>query len=615
MFGRGGSVLLVGFLFVVILGSCFVDVGDVVVWAVSERAQWVSWASIAWRFFQPGVAVDVDTGLCGAGLIHGWHYFTEWDFGTYIMAVLDAEKIGLLPRDGLWGSTDRLNRVMAFLRNREIAPNGVPYHWYDARTAAPARALSNGTTGVSDLGNLLIALHAVKVQRPEYAADVDYVVYTKMNLTGLASDPSAWSSNTAGVYRWYAAYGFKFFGFDVYAPVRDSLGLLGELLNGPQVVTYNVSLPVTEFTSEPLLLGALHLPYNADLMELAYRAYLAQENRFRATGRFTAFSEGNTNSNPDYVYEWIVTPGGETWTVLPGGGTPVVFLKVGFGFYALFRSQYALDVINHVFSAFSNYTSESGTIFRSGYYDGVDEAGRLVNSLVDKTNGMILASARYALVNSVVSLRRFPWPFVSDGLLNVTFVIGDTEPHAPLGWRAYTADLMGSLGVAGKLGQLSDGGDVSAVLDTSVAVWNAKSESVVINWSRIGASNVVSIGGPAVNLVTYYYERVAEKPFSLVWNGSVPCLYSNVTKESYSFSLGVTDYAVLYICRDSGRFVLVGWGLTHRGTIALCQFLQYFDGLYGGLLSDCALIIRWRDRNGDCEVDLGDEVSVVESWV
>jgi len=76
----------------------------------------------------------------------------------------------------------------------------------------------------------------------------------------------------------------------------------------------------------------------------------------------------------------------------------------------------------------------------------------------------------------------------------------------------------------------------------------------------------------------------------------------------------VNDYALIFITHDSGRTVLVGWGLTHRGTGAICQVLQYFDTQYTGFLSGHAMIVKWVDMNGDTEVDLEDQITVVEAW-
>lgn len=161
---------------------------------------WMGWAKIAWRYFQPGVALNPTTGLHYA--TPGWHRFTDWDLGVYISAIIDAEKIGILPRDGPWGSTYRINKIMDFLQRRELIPENVSYLWYDSRNGSPARDLSNQTTNVSDLGFFLIALHALKTYRPEYSSTIDYIVHTRENITRLASDPVA-CRTTGGIYKWY----------------------------------------------------------------------------------------------------------------------------------------------------------------------------------------------------------------------------------------------------------------------------------------------------------------------------------------------------------------------------------------------------------------------------
>jgi hypothetical protein len=174
---------------------------------------------------------------------------------------------------------------------------------------------------------------------------------------------------------------------------------------------------------------------------------------------------------------------------------------------------------------------------------------------------------------------------------------------------------MGSLGVASKLGQLSSAGYSEGKMDTWVASWDDTSRTAEIEWDEIGNRNVISIGGPPVNMFAYHHEQFGATPFyqkrvdTIGWY-----IQSDLTGKNYTFQWGVTDYVLVSICHDNNRTVLVGWGITHRGTVAISQILQYFDSEHIGLLSGRAMIIKWEDRNGDTEVDLGDEISVVEAW-
>ena len=89
------------------------------------RTYWMNLASKAWEFYAPGQALNTQTGLYGASL--DWPYFTEWDVGTQLQALLDARALGLLPDDGQWGFDNRVAKMLDFLKNRELTDNNVPY--------------------------------------------------------------------------------------------------------------------------------------------------------------------------------------------------------------------------------------------------------------------------------------------------------------------------------------------------------------------------------------------------------------------------------------------------------------------------------------------------------
>ena len=69
---------------------------------VVDRAYWLRLANNAWKYFQPGVGVDSTTGLHSAGL--GYPYFTDWDLGIYIQAIIDANQVGHIKHQWHLGS-------------------------------------------------------------------------------------------------------------------------------------------------------------------------------------------------------------------------------------------------------------------------------------------------------------------------------------------------------------------------------------------------------------------------------------------------------------------------------------------------------------------------------
>ena len=407
---------------------------------VRAQSSWTTWtdtAQTAWNFFHVGNAVIWNPNitpshpyetLLGAAAM-GYDYFTEWNLGTYMFAILDAEKAGILPRgpvtypSGLWepGSTDRLTNITSWLGNRQLC-SGLAcrwYHVYYANASAPPET-PQSPTDVADLGFLLIALDAVKRQRPEFTANIDGV-YGPGGIERQAAENLVCNTNWAAgvsIYEWFVAHGFSYFGITC-SEVTEALGALDAILNPsitPQVTTYGVTLPRVDITSEPILLGMLYLR-DADktpgFATLAWNVDLVQERRYLASGSppqpryFTGFSEGNTGL-PDpnsYVYEWIVQADGSTWSFscvnkqpcVPPIEYPIKYLKAAFGFYALHGTQYGLDFVQHLLGSpgLMDYCYLGSVDYC--YREGIDENGRVVSTVVDATHGITLAAARHAL--------------------------------------------------------------------------------------------------------------------------------------------------------------------------------------------------------------------------
>ena len=359
----------------------------------NEEETWMKWARIAWSYYEPGKGVVKSTGLHDAG--KGFHQFTDWDLATYIIAIIDAETLGILPREGIWGSDYRLRKILDFLKNRPLT-NGIPYLWYSSLTG---KNVNSQRTNPSDAGRLLIALYLLKERRPDLANEIDYIV-DRNNFHLLASDAKAWKT-TGGFYAYYVAQGFKLFGFEECKPVKKALEWINDLQKCPKVNVNGIELPKTWITSEPILLGAIELE-DANLIHYANLTLLAQEARYKKTGVYVAFSEGNTGlDNPTYVYEWIVS-GSETWRITDPSGKeesipPIIFLKAAIAYHALFSTNYTKKLVNFLMSRLE----DKNFGFSHGFPEGIDAEGRLVNLIIDKTNGLILSAARYVLTKKM----------------------------------------------------------------------------------------------------------------------------------------------------------------------------------------------------------------------
>ncbi len=209
-----------------------------------------------------------------------------------------------------------------------------------------------------------------------------------------------------------------------------------------------------------------------------------------------------------------------------------------------------------------------------------------------------------------LDLSNFTDSFIKNGELDVTFILGDSNRHGPYGWGAMVNDLVGSIGLATKLGQLSSSGYSVSLLDTTVAVYS--NNGISIDWNAL-QNNIIVVGGPAVNLITYYYDVNRIIPFNLVWHNGIPYIHSSLTNREYTFT-NSEDYAVISLIRDNNKDILIVWGLTHKGTSAALQLLQFYDSIYTNILEGNAMIIKWSDTNGNNRVDIDDTMIGVESW-
>jgi len=216
------------------------------------------------------------------------------------------------------------------------------------------------------------------------------------------------------------------------------------------------------------------------------------------------------------------------------------------------------------------------------------------------------------LVMPLYNLTLLPAPFVIKGVADVTFVVGDTDGHGPFGWGAATADVVGAIRVAGEFGRHAYTGVLESVIDM---YFTSLGSSVTVDWSKITTSTVVCVGGPGVNLLTYYYNGTAPffwkykqgKP-SYIWSSLTKTGYQGKPKQGY-------DYAIVHLHYDSsvGKHILIIWGMSRYGSQAACLLIQHPEA-YPGVLEGLAVIIKWEDTNGNSVVDLGDTITQVECW-
>jgi hypothetical protein len=358
---------------------------------------WRQVAAYSWNYFQPGKGVDTRTGLPASG--DTVSFFTDWDIGVYIQAIIDAQTIGLIGSDGPWGSSFRIDKVLTFLETRELNSANYPY-WFYKNDGSIYHELSDQATetcNTADTGRLLVALNNFKAFNSTFASRVDNLVYNsngnRSNYAVLVPSFKAESQVSTSIYAYYVISGFaSFWPTELKgAPAR----IINNIMSAPSVKTpENVTLPNSRLTEDPLLCSIFEIKNNPpQLLTLSQQAYLAHEAYYNTTSQYRAFGEGNTFTDT-WAYEWIVYDD-RTWVVRDGTQdldmSPIVYTKVAFSFLAIYNTTYAKNMVTYIEDKMANPTD--------GYSNGVSEEGKLLEATGLHTNGLILSAARYAIQN------------------------------------------------------------------------------------------------------------------------------------------------------------------------------------------------------------------------
>ena len=340
----------------------------------ASKQQWIEYAQTAWRFFSPGVGVSPTTGLICASPY--WCSFTDWDLGGYILAVLSAQKLGLIGANGTWGADYRLKLVLNFLDNRPLTANGLTYQFYDSDTGTLTPDGPTNVGNIIDEGRLLIALYDTKQVDPALTPQVDQAV-NHVNYTNFAQNSRFADGD---IYARYAALGFNLWGFKTPSAPNESSPAPGSFLVAEPVVS-----SILEGVNDTYMTAA-----SQEIYEAQYAAY----NR---TGSLFAMSEGQyppyLNSSTPYVYEGIEVPSGssyyvQTWQGQNVNSSPEAFTKIGFAFYAIYGTTYSALLVRSL----GNLTTSNG------YMEGIlSETGQAFDAVSDNSNIMIMEACAYAV--------------------------------------------------------------------------------------------------------------------------------------------------------------------------------------------------------------------------
>lgn len=363
-----------------------------------------AWAATAWRYFVNNT--QAATGLVNS--VNNYPAATLWDSGSYLNAVLAADRLGLITaaeRD------QRLDAALASLAKMDLVDGKLPNKSYNTQSLAmvdytnkPAKA-GIGWSAI-DVARMLQTLQAISWQLPQHAAQVHAVVsrwdlptlVENGDMIGASRDASSKLKRVQEGRVGYEQYAGNIL-FRAGLNVAKAASVDNHLAFTP---VYGIDLPIddrdpkkfqahTYVLSEPYMLAALETGLDRPNSELAWRVYKAQEARFHATGTLTAVSEDHIDQAPYFVYNCIYVDG-KTWATITDTGADAsafrsLSVKAAFAWDALYHTDYTRQLVQGI-----------GTLNdpARGWFTGLYEAtGKTNTALNANTNAVVLEALAY----------------------------------------------------------------------------------------------------------------------------------------------------------------------------------------------------------------------------
>lgn len=372
------------------------------------------WARTAWAYFERNVVQD--TGL--ARSVDGFGGTTLWDTGSYLLALIAAHDLELIDKRGF---DIRMAKALAALDRLPLHDGKLPNKSYDVATLGmtdyrnqPSQ-LGIGWSAI-DLGRLVVPLQALAWRHPVHTPAARRLL-ARWDLAPLARNgelvgrqadgagaPQALQEGRLG-YEQYAARALALLGLDV-ATAADWRPHLREVqVEGVAVCTDDrdpQQFGAPNFvTSEPYVLEGLEFGWAGAGRECAWRAYKAQEARFRRTQVPTAVSEDHVDRVPWFVYNSVWTAG-RPWATVTEKGEDAAALrslstKAAFAWHALLRTEYTAKLVETAAPL-----HEAGKGWYAGLYE---EGGQPNKALAANTNAVVLESLAYIARGPLLRLR------------------------------------------------------------------------------------------------------------------------------------------------------------------------------------------------------------------
>jgi hypothetical protein len=376
--------------------------------------QELAWGRVAWSYFERNY--QPSTGL--ANSVDQYPASTMWDTGSYLLALISSEKLGIITRQDF---DTRMARALDSLAALPLFDGALPNKSYNVATLKMVDYKNNESPrGIGwsaiDLGRLFVPFNILVWHYPEHASAVKKIVRSwklqdaieKGQLIGATVDKNG---KTVRVqegrlgYEQYCAKSYSLLGLDVTVASNYSNFLR-------YVPVYGIEIPTDErrpeeyhalnyVVSEPYILDGLEYGWDTTSREYAFRIFQAQQSRYERLHILSAVSEDNLDRPPYFVYNTIYTNGKAWNTVTETGEDASQFkslsTKAAFGWYSLYNNSYTDRLIER---AATLHDPAKGWF--AGEYESRGEKNR---ALTANTNAIVLESLSYRQFGNMLDLR------------------------------------------------------------------------------------------------------------------------------------------------------------------------------------------------------------------
>lgn len=366
-------------------------------------------ARVAWAYFQNNT--NAKTGLANSA--NGFPSTTMWETGSYLIAVISAERLGVITAAE---ADSRIAAVLNSLKNVRLFDGKLPNKAYNTETLELVdygNKPSEKGLGWSalDVARIMSALGLIERNLPEMAPAVESVLKT-WQLDQMIEDGQLIGTNIVDGkirrnqegrlgYEQYAAKSMMMFGFDASKAFQTEGKLMVQMVEGIPVAVD--SRPQRGgapgfVVSEPYLFDGLEYGFDARSQLFATTVYQAQEARFANTGNLTAVTEGHLNQAPYFSYTTI-WGGGAPWSVVSFTGERMdsmrtLSTKAAFAWDALFGTEYTAKLV----AAVAGNADPA-----KGWAEGIYEKdGKQNTSVTANTNAVILAALSFKATGPLI---------------------------------------------------------------------------------------------------------------------------------------------------------------------------------------------------------------------